>query len=81
MVVRFLKFIPGLGLDQPTETPGFSVVAGHDINAHKPLQKATIARSLKKSQPRLAFYALLRDIRGERLAVDGPLANPVRTGR
>tara|TARA_R110000868_G_scaffold409080_1_gene693915 strand:- start:42007 stop:42183 length:177 start_codon:yes stop_codon:yes gene_type:complete len=57
------------------------VVTGPDLTAVKPTVKATITRFVKKSQPGLAFYSPLRDIEGERLAVDGPLANPVRTGR
>ncbi|AJD50224.1 hypothetical protein ABIE64_003729 [Thalassospira sp. MBR-102] len=56
-------------------------VTGTDISATKPAVKATIMRFIKKSKPGLAFYGSLRDIGGERLAVDGPLANPVRTGR
>jgi len=56
-------------------------VTGTDINPTKPAVKATIMRFIKKSKPGLAFYGSLRDIGGERLAVDGPLANPVRTGR
>ncbi|RCK04446.1 hypothetical protein TH5_19920 [Thalassospira xianhensis MCCC 1A02616] len=56
-------------------------VTGIDISATKPAVKATITRFMKKSKPGLAFYGSLRDIGGERLAVDGPLANPVRTGR
>ncbi len=71
----------GITVFQPVEVPGFYVGIGKDINAVATMSKGTIASSQKKSRSTLAFWWLLRDIGGERLAVDGPLANPVRTGR